>query len=74
VPRGIVWELEYRAGSRTWTRAWISHEISDAELIADLAAAGLAFGRWLTGDHVWLTARITSAATTSHDHEASLEN
>lgn len=57
VPSGIVCELEYRAGGRTWTHAWASHEISDVELTADLVAAGLAFGRWLTGDHVWFTAR-----------------
>ncbi len=57
VPRGIVCELEYRAGGRTWTHAWTSHEISDAGLNADLAAADLAFGRWLTADHAWFTAR-----------------
>jgi hypothetical protein len=28
----------------------LSFKISDAELTADLAAAGLAFGRWLTED------------------------
>jgi SAM-dependent methyltransferase len=28
----------------------------DAELTADLAAADLAFGRWLTADHTWFTA------------------
>ena len=58
VPSGIACELEYRAAGRTWTHAWTSHEISDAELTADLAAAGLAFGRWLTGDHTWFTARL----------------
>jgi SAM-dependent methyltransferase len=58
VPSGIACELEYRAGSQTWTHAWTSHQISDAELTADLAAADLAFGRWLTADHTWLTARI----------------
>jgi SAM-dependent methyltransferase len=58
VPAGIVCELEYRAADgRAWTHAWTSHEVSDAELSADLAAAGLAFGRWLTEDHVWFTAR-----------------
>lgn len=50
-------EVEYQAGGRTWTQAWTSHEISDVELTRDLAAAGLAFGRWLTEDHVWFTAR-----------------
>jgi SAM-dependent methyltransferase len=56
-PAGISCELEYRAGSQTWTHAWTSHQISDAELTADLAAADLVFGRWLTADHTWLTAR-----------------
>ena len=57
VPAGIACELEYRAGSQTWTHAWTSYRISDAELTADLAAADLAFGRWLTADHAWFTAR-----------------
>lgn len=57
VPRGIACELEYRADGRIWTHAWTSHAISDAELTGDLAAAGLAFGRWLTEDHTWFTAR-----------------
>ena len=58
VPSGIACELEYRAAGRTWTHAWTSFEISDAQLTADLAAASLAFGRWLTGDHTWFTARL----------------
>jgi len=57
LPGALACELEYRAGDRTWTHAWTSHEIADAELTADLAAAGLAFGRWLTEDHAWFTAR-----------------
>lgn len=83
MPSAIVCELEYRASGRTWTHAWTSYEISDAELAADLAAAGLAFDRWLTADHTWFTARpaasVPSAtpgpmistehsAVTSHEH------
>lgn len=57
MPSAIACELEYRAPGRTWTHAWTSYEISDAELTADLAAAGLAFDRWLTADHTWFTGR-----------------
>jgi spermidine synthase len=56
-PPTMSCEVEYRAGDRTWTQAWTSYEISDAELTADLDAAGLTFGRWLTEDQAWFTAR-----------------
>ncbi len=48
--------VEYHVGDRTWTHAFSAHEISEQELAADLGSAGLEFGRWLTGDHSWLTA------------------
>ncbi len=48
--------VEYRVGDRTWTHAFSAHEISEQELAADLASAGLEFGRWLTGDRSWFTA------------------
>lgn len=57
VPSGVACEIEYRAQGRTWTHAWTSYQISDAELAADLDAAGLAFGQWLTEDKTWFTAR-----------------
>jgi SAM-dependent methyltransferase len=50
-------EIEYQAGGNVWTHAWTSYQISDEELAGDLAAAGLRFGAWLTGDHAWFTAR-----------------
>jgi SAM-dependent methyltransferase len=50
-------EVEYQAGGNVWTHAWTTHQISDEELAADLAAAGLRFGAWLAGDHAWFTAR-----------------
>jgi SAM-dependent methyltransferase len=50
-------EVEYQVGGNVWTHAWTSHQVSDEELAAGLAAAGLRFGRWLTGDHAWFTAR-----------------
>jgi SAM-dependent methyltransferase len=49
-------EVEYQAGGRVWTHAWATAEIGPDELTAGLAAAGLEFGRWLTGDHAWFTA------------------
>lgn len=48
--------VEYRAGDRTWTHAFRPHQISEQELAADLASAGLEFGRWLTGNQAWFTA------------------
>jgi SAM-dependent methyltransferase len=48
--------VEYRAGDRTWTHAFRPHQISEPELAADLASAGLEFGRWLTGNRAWFTA------------------
>ena len=48
--------VEYRAGDRTWTHAFRPHQISEQELAADLAAAGLEFGRWLTDNRAWFTA------------------
>jgi SAM-dependent methyltransferase len=50
-------EVEYQVGGRVWTHAWTNYQISDVELAADLAAADLRFGDWLTGDHAWFTAR-----------------
>jgi len=50
-------EVEYQVGDRVWTHAWASHEIGADELTGDLAATRLRFGRWLTDDHAWFTAR-----------------
>src|SRR5215831_2442782 len=50
-------EVEYHAGGRVWTHAWGSYEIGTEELAGDLWSAGLRFGRWLTGDQSWFTAR-----------------
>lgn len=51
--------VEYHAGGRMWTHAFSPHQISEQELAADFASAGLRFGQWLTGDHSWLTAHAT---------------
>jgi SAM-dependent methyltransferase len=48
--------VEYRVGDRTWTHAFRPHQISEPELAADLASAGLEFGRWLTDNRAWFTA------------------
>lgn len=59
-PAAMECEMEYQANGQTWTHAWTSHKITDEELSADLATAGLAFGRWLTDDQAWFTARRTA--------------
>jgi SAM-dependent methyltransferase len=48
--------VEYHVGDRTWMHGWDSYRISQEELAADLASAGLRFRRWLTEDHAWFTA------------------
>lgn len=49
-------EVEYQAAGQVWTHAWASSKISDGELRASLAAAGLRYGRALTTDQAWFTA------------------
>jgi len=49
--------VEYHIGDRMWTHTFGRYEIGEQELTADLASAGLRFGRWLTDDRSWLTAR-----------------
>ena len=51
-------EVEYQVGGSVWTHAWASYQISDEELASNLAAADLRFGRWLTEDRGWFTARL----------------
>jgi SAM-dependent methyltransferase len=62
--RSVDWEpprmrvlVEYQVGGNVWTHAWTSYQISDEELAANLATAGLRLGSWLTDDHIWFTAR-----------------
>jgi SAM-dependent methyltransferase len=57
VPPRLYAEVEYQVGDRVWTHAWAAYEIGAEELAGDLSSAGLRFGRWLTGDHSWFTAR-----------------
>lgn len=55
-PRQLRVVMEYHVGDRVWTHAFSPHQIRDDELTADLASAGLVFGRWLTEKHTWFTA------------------
>jgi SAM-dependent methyltransferase len=48
--------VEYQVGGQVWTHAFSPFQISEDELRADLASAGLAFGRWLTDNRAWFTA------------------
>jgi SAM-dependent methyltransferase len=48
--------VEYHVGDQSWTHAFSPCEIGPDELTADLASAGLKFGRWLTDDRSWFTA------------------
>lgn len=58
-PPRMSMEVEYQVNGNVWTHAWTSYQISDEELAADLAAADLRFGGWLTDDHAWFAARPT---------------
>lgn len=53
--------VEYHVGGRTWTHAFDCYRIGERELAADLAAAGLRLGRWLTDDHAWFAAHPAPA-------------
>ena len=49
-------EVDYQVGGNVWTHAWTNYQINGEELAANLAAAGLRLGDWLTDDHAWFTA------------------
>jgi SAM-dependent methyltransferase len=48
--------VEYQAGDRVWTHTFTAGSLTEDQLRASLAAAGLAFDRYLTDDHTWLCA------------------
>jgi SAM-dependent methyltransferase len=48
--------VEYRAGDRVWTQSFTTMCLDEQRLRGDLAAAGLAFDRYLTDDRSWLRA------------------
>jgi len=48
--------VEYQAGDRVWTQTFTTRMLTEGQLTASLATAGLAFDRYLTEDHTWLRA------------------
>ena len=48
--------VRYSSGSDAWTQTFTARRLSDAQLRENLAAAGLAFDRWLTDDRSWFAA------------------
>jgi SAM-dependent methyltransferase len=48
--------VEYQAGERVWTQTFTTRMLTEEQLTASLATAGLAFDRYLTEDHTWLCA------------------
>jgi SAM-dependent methyltransferase len=51
--------MEYEAGGERWTHAYQARLISDGEVDAALAAAGLRRVRWLDERRAWLEARLS---------------
>ena len=49
----------YQLGRSRWIHEFVAPRIGEAELVALLAAAGLALDSWVTTDHTWFTARPT---------------
>jgi SAM-dependent methyltransferase len=56
-PPCMFTEVEYQVNGNAWTHAWTSYQLSDEDLVSNLAAAGLRLGDWLTDDHAWFAAR-----------------
>ncbi|MCF2527709.1 class I SAM-dependent methyltransferase [Yinghuangia soli] len=48
--------VDYHVGDLTWTHEFSRYPVDAEELAADLASAGLAFGRHLSPDLTWFTA------------------
>ncbi|WP_084963507.1 class I SAM-dependent methyltransferase [Thermoactinospora rubra] len=46
--------MEYRHRDRVWTQSFTSRQLTDEELAAELARAGLALDRFLTEDRTWV--------------------
>ncbi|MFI6503127.1 class I SAM-dependent methyltransferase [Nonomuraea typhae] len=55
-PRVIASTMRYTQGDRVWTQSFWSRRLSEEELTAELAAAGLRFARYLTDDQTWVLA------------------
>jgi SAM-dependent methyltransferase len=48
--------VRYRAGDDEWCQPFTARRLTEPQLAAELAAAGLRFGRWLTEDRTWFAA------------------
>ncbi|RJL23024.1 class I SAM-dependent methyltransferase [Bailinhaonella thermotolerans] len=48
--------MRYETPEHTWEQSFVSRRLTDADLAAELAAAGLALDRFLTGDRLWFRA------------------
>lgn len=48
--------VEYQVGERVWTQSFTAARVDDADLAADLGAAGLAIDAFLTEDRTWVRA------------------
>jgi SAM-dependent methyltransferase len=48
--------VEYQRGKQVWTQTFTAGNLTENQLRASLATAGLAFDRYLTDDHTWLRA------------------
>ncbi|WP_405150250.1 class I SAM-dependent methyltransferase [Sphaerisporangium sp. NBC_01403] len=46
----------YELDGKVWTQSFTSRRMTNEELAAELASAGLAFAEFLTGDHAWIRA------------------
>ena len=53
--------VDYRVGDRSWSHPFTARVLTEAELNAALAAAGLGFDAWLTPDRAWFSARPATA-------------
>jgi SAM-dependent methyltransferase len=49
--------VAYEADQLRWTQRFRTRRFDNAELVAELAASGLVFDRFLTDDHTWFAAR-----------------
>jgi SAM-dependent methyltransferase len=50
--------VEYRVDERRWRQSFEAEILDEEALRASLRRAGLAFTRWLDGEHAWLEARL----------------
>ncbi len=49
--------VDYRVGDRSWSHPFTARRLTEADLDAALATAGLGVDAWLTPDRAWFSAR-----------------